>query len=339
MHIVVDAMGSDTPPGPDVTGALLAAREFGLEITLVGDEKAIRAALAQNDTDELTLHVLHAPQTITNRDKPSQVTKLKPESSMHLGSQLVSAGQADAFVTAGNTGAMLAIATLQTMKRIPGIKRPALSSLVSLRGKTMILIDIGANADARPEWMVQFATMGAIYAQKALGLANPRVGLLSTGEEEGKGNAQIRETAELLRTTALNFVGNIEPHRFVGGEADVIVSDGFVGNIFIKTMEGFGSLLFDLVREEAQRDLRSKLGGGLLRPALRRVYKQVDPFEIGGAPLLGVNGVIIIGHGRTNAHGVKNAIRQAKIAIEGKLIEALHAHFAPAAQAESTPEL
>lgn len=325
MRIAVDVMGSDNHPVPDVEGAIMAAREFGDSIFLVGDEAQIKKEITKHNIANLRIEIVHASQSIDMTDKPSLVGKEKPQSSMHVGMELVRSDQADAFVTAGNTGAILAIATLFILKRIPGVKRPALASLVRIaEGKTIILLDIGGNADAKPEWMVQFALMGKIYAQNALQLSNPRVALLSNGEEEGKGNILIRESGQLLSTNpSLNFVGNVEPKDMLRGAVDVVVTDGFVGNITIKTLEAMGSALSGLIRQEIQRDAISLVGGLLARPAFGRVYKQIDPFEIGGAPLLGVNGVVIVGHGRSNAFAIKNAIRQARLAVNGRVVQAI----------------
>ncbi|NWF69680.1 MAG: phosphate acyltransferase PlsX [Chloroflexi bacterium] len=323
MRIVVDAMGSDACPAPDVAGAVLAARELGSAILLVGDEKAIKAELVKHHTVGLKIDVVHAAETIAMTDKPSAVIKGKPQSSMHVGMNLVKDGQADGFISAGNTGAALAIAMLATLKRIPNVERPALSSIVRIGGRSVILLDVGANADCKPEWLTQFAVMGSIYARTALGLAKPRIGLLSNGEEEGKGTALIHKTAELLQETSLTFVGNIEPREIFEDHADVIVSDGFVGNILIKSLEGATSLLLNLIRREIRSGPLSTLGGLLARPAFNRVRKEIDPFEIGGAPLLGVNGVVIIGHGRSNDVAIKNCVRQAEKAAAGGLIDAI----------------
>ncbi len=323
MRIVVDAMGSDRNPAPDVEGAVLAAREYRLGIVLVGDRERVHAELAKHDTAGLTLEIVHAREQVLMTDKPGVIGRAKPESSMHIGMELVGRGEADAFVTAGNTGAALAVATLYTLKRIPGIHRPALSTILPIHGNTVILLDIGANADCKPEWLLQFAWMGSVYAERALHRSNPCVALLSNGEEVGKGSILVQEAAELLSKGGVNFIGNAEPKEILGGAIDVAVMDGFSGNIMIKTMEALGATLFDLIRQELIADWRSKLGGVLVRPAFRRVYRQIDPFEIGGAPLLGVNGVVIIGHGRSNALAVKNAIRQAERAVAGRIVEAI----------------
>ena len=323
MKIALDAMGSDRCPVPDVEGAVQAARENGDTIILVGDRATIERELAKYNTDGLKLEVVHASQAVDMHDKPSQVAKLKPDSSMLVAMQLVKDGKADAFVTAGNTGATLAIATLSVLRRIKGVKRPTLTALIPLRGRLFILIDLGANADAKPEWLVQFGMMGSLYAERVIGLKAPRVALLSNGEEEGKGNALVKDTMPLLEKSGLNFIGNIEPKEMLAGAADVIVTDGFVGNVVLKSLEAFGDVLFGIIRDELTANSITKLGALIVRPALRRVYKQVDPFEVGGAPLLGVNGVVIIGHGRTNAKGIKNAIFQAHKAVDGKIIDAI----------------
>lgn len=327
MQIAVDAMGSDNFPSPDVEGAVQAARAYGDTILLVGDEPRIKQELARHNTRGLSIEVIHAPEAVTMDDIPSQVGRSKPRSSMHIASQLVKDRQADAFVTAGNTGAALAITTLYTLKRIPGVKRPTLTVLLPLRGRLVVLTDVGANADCRPEWLVQFAQMGSIYAENALGLAQPRIGLLSIGEEESKGNEMLQETALLLKATDLNFVGNVEPKEVMKGKVDVMVCDGFVGNVFVKTMEALAAEMLGMLRTELSADMRSKLGALLALPAFRRVRKQVDPFEIGGAPLLGVDGVVIIGHGRSNALAVKNMVRQAREAVAGNIVEVIRARI------------
>lgn len=323
MRIVLDAMGSDNHPVPDVAGGVQAAREYGGTIIFVGDQAQIKAELGKHDTTGLSLDIVHAPEKVEMTDKPGTVGRTKPESSMHVGMRLVKSGEADAFVTAGNTGAALSIGTLHTLKRIRGIYRPALSTILSMKGQSYIVLDIGANADCKPEWMAQFGTMGSIYAARALGRSNPSVGLLSNGEEEGKGSTLVQEAAELLQRNGVNFVGNVEPKEILRGGVDVAVMDGFTGNVFIKSIEAMGSTLFDLIRQELTADLRSKLGGLLAKPAFRRVYHQVDPFEVGGVPLLGVDGIVIIGHGRSNALAVKNAIRQARKAVQGGIVDAI----------------
>lgn len=324
MRIVIDAMGSDHYPEPDVAGAVMAAREFGDEIILVGDEKRIQAELAKHDTTGLSLSVHHASQIIEMTDTPSKASREKRDSSMHVGLQLVGSRSADAFVSAGNTGGILAVATLRQygLGRIPGVKRPALGVIFPTKERPL-LIDNGANADCKPEYLVQFGIMGSLYVERALGVKNPRVALISNGEEEGKGNLLIKETIPLLASSGLNYIGNIEPKEFMRGMADVGLTDGFTGNIMMKTAEAVASYLLDLVRQEIMASPITQLGGMLARPAFRRAGKRLDPNEVGGALLLGVDGVVVIGHGRSNAYAIKQAVGQARKAVEQKLVEAI----------------
>ncbi len=338
MRIVLDAMGTDDCPGPDVYGGVLAARELNVSVILVGDEAAIRHELAKHKTIGLRLDVVHAAQAITMHDKPSAVTKGKTESSMHVGMNIVKAGGADAFVSMGNTGAAHAIAMLQAFGRIRGVKRPALSAVFPVFGKPIIFTDIGANADSKPEWMVQFAVMGAIYAQHALGTsANPTVGLLSNGEEEGKGNELIKETAELLRRTGLNFIGNVEPRQVFNRASDVVVSDGFTGNILVKVYEAGTRYLTENLRATIKSNPFWMLAGVALKGAFKSVRAKLDTSEVGGAPLLGVDGVVIIGHGSSDGRAVRNAIQQATLAVRGNIVGVIRDRLAELPVLESTP--
>lgn len=321
MYVAVDAMGTDNHPVADVAGAILAAREFKLGIILVGDETRIRQELSKSaDAKSLDIRIVHTEETITMNDKPSQVGKGKPQSSMHIGMNLVKSGEAVGFVTAGNTGAAHAIAMLYTLKRIENVKRPALSVIFPIYDRPVTIIDAGANADSKPEWLAQFALMGSIYANKVLDIAQPRVGLLSNGEEEGKGNQLILQAKTLIQQLPVNYIGNIEPKDIMDGKVDVIVGDGFIGNILIKTFEATSRYLASLIRSEIVANPLSAVGGLLVKPAMARVQRRMDPAEIGGAPLLGVDGVVIISHGSSDANAIKNAIRQAAKAAEGNLI-------------------
>lgn len=324
MRIVVDAMGSDDHPGPDVTGSVQAAREFGDTLILVGDEAQIKTELAQLNTAGLSLEIVHASQVITMEDKPSQIIKSKPNSSMHVGMALVKDGQADAFVSAGNTGAILAVAMLRQvgLGRIPGIKRPALGVIFPTKHRPM-LIDNGANADCRPDYLLQFGIMGSLYVERVLKIKNPRIALISNGEEEGKGNALLKETIPLLAASGLNYVGNIEPKEFMQGVAEVGVTDGFTGNLIMKTAESIASYMSSVIREELTANPLAMLGGLLTRSAFKRVRAHLNPDEVGGAPLLGVNGVVIIAHGRSNAYAIKQAIGQARRVAENEVVEAI----------------
>lgn len=321
MRIALDAMGTDARPVSDVAGGVMAAKETGDTILLVGDEQRIRAELTKHTTTGLSLDVVHAPEEILMSDKPAIVMKGKPASSMHIGMQLVRDKQADAFVTMGNTGATHAIATLSVLRRIPGVKRPALTIPYPVSGQPVVFLDVGANVDARPDWLEQFAVMGGLYAEIALKKTHPRIATMSNGEEAGKGNQLVREAQERLQKLSINYIGHIEPKEILMAKTDVVVFDGFVGNIFIKTFEGTMSYMSGVIRQELMNGFISKIGAALSRSAFRRVRKQLDPDEYGGAALLGVNGVVIIGHGSGSPLAVRSAIMQARTAVQGKLIE------------------
>jgi glycerol-3-phosphate acyltransferase PlsX len=317
-------MGSDNYPVPDVEGAVMAAREWAEdEIILVGQEEAIRRELARHDAAGLKLEIVNAPQVIEMEDDPAWAAREKKASSMHVGMNLVRDGEADAFVSAGNTGGVLTVATLHTLRRIRGIKRPALVVILPLYAGRVITLDIGANTDCRPEYLYQFALMADIYARSVLGYDEPRVALLSNGEEPGKGNTLVKEAYKLLIDSDMNFIGNIEPKEAVYSHADILVADGFACNIFIKTLEATARMLTDLIRDEIKTGPLTAVGGLLAKPAFRRVARRVDPSEVGGGPLLGVNGVVTIGHGRSNGLAIKNTIGRAREAVQGNVVEAI----------------
>jgi glycerol-3-phosphate acyltransferase PlsX len=321
-------MGSDNHPGPDVAGAVMAAREFDGEIILVGDKSRIESELAGQDISNLPIDVVHASQVIEMTDKPGEASREKTDSSMHVGLNLVKDGEADAFVSAGNTGGILAVTYLHSLGRIKGIKRPALGVVFPIEERPL-LIDHGANADCKPEYLLQFGLMGSLYIERVHGIKEPRVALLSNGEEEGKGNQLIQETIPLLLESELNYVGNIEPKEFMRGHADVAVTDGFTGNLVMKATEATASYMSDLIRDEMMGSLRTVLGGLLVRPAFTRVRGRLDPNEVGGAPLLGVNGVVIIAHGRSNAYAIRQAVGQAHRAVEQDIVGAIRAGLNP----------
>lgn len=324
MRIVVDAMGTDLRPVPDITGAIMAAQAYPDDtIILVGNEKSIKAELEKHDITNLKIEVVHAEDQILMQDKPSEIVKEKRNSSMHVGMNLVRDGMADAFVTMGNTGAAYGVAMLASLRRIPGVKRPALTTIFKVQEREFIFLDIGANADCKPDWMLQFGVMGSLYAKTALGIPKPRVATLSNGEEEGKGNQLLRDTQHLMQESSLNYVGHIEPKEILEYKADVIVMDGFVGNIFLKTFEGSIAYFADMMRKGVMSNPIAQLGGLMLRPVLRTMRKNLDTNEIGGAPLLGVNGVVIIGHGGANAIAIKNAVNQARRAVSGNTVSAI----------------
>lgn len=324
MQIAIDVMGTDNRPVPDIEGSVLALKEItDLKLLLVGDKVQIERQLSHHTYDASRIEIVHSSQQVIMEDKPSQIIKSKPESSIHIGLNLLNK-EADAFVSMGNTGAIMSVATLKSPRRILGVNRPALSVIFNILGNPTIFLDIGANADSKVEWLTQFAIMGSIYADQALDMKNPRIGLLSNGEEDGKGTSLIREAGELLRQqSSLNFIGNIEPKEIFSGAADVVVADGFTGNLLTKTFEASTRYLSTIIREEVTRNPISTLGGALIKPAMQRVRKRIDTSEVGGAPLLGVDGVVIIGHGSSNANGVKNAIHQAKRAVDGNIIDAI----------------
>lgn len=327
MRIVVDAMGSDQFPGPDVEGAVWAARQVGVQIVLVGDEKRIRPILEACAPGDLPVSVVHAPEMLTMQDKGfSLALKAKrkdPRTSMAVGIDLVRSGEASAFVTAGNTGAAAATAYFR-LGTLPGVERPALAPVFPTRNGHCLVLDVGANPDCKPEHLLQFAIMGRTYAERVRGVPDPRIALLSNGEEPGKGNSLIREAYPLFEASGLRFVGNIEAKELFAGEADVVVTDGFTGNVMLKTAEAVGALILDIVRERIQEASPVvKVGGLLVRPTLRGLRKMLDPSEEGAAPLLGVNGLVFIGHGRSDSFAIQNAVRVAKLAAEAGVLESI----------------
>jgi glycerol-3-phosphate acyltransferase PlsX len=325
--IVLDAMGSDTYPTPDVIGAVLAAREYGVKVILVGDEALIKPVLAAQNPGNLPISIVHAPEMLNMEDKGEALAfkarHKDSKNSMAVGIDLVKRGEADAFVTAGNTGAAW-LTALFRLGRIRGVDKPALAPVFPTAKGSCVVLDIGANPDCEPQNLLQFAIMGSIYAQKVRGIKNPTIGLLSNGEEEGKGNHLVKETTPLLKNSGLNFFGNVEGKEVIGGEVDVAVTDGFSGNIMLKSSEAVAKLIIDKIKEAIKTGgPLAMLGGLLVRPALGKIKKMLDPSEEGAAPLLGVNGLVFIGHGRSDEIAIKNAIRVAKNAAESGVLEAM----------------
>jgi glycerol-3-phosphate acyltransferase PlsX len=317
-RIILDAMGSDEHPEPEIRAAIQAARLYGDEIILVGDEARLTPLLAGAPG----VRVVHAPEVFEMSDKISPGALRKMQNSMGVAMDLLRSGEGDAFVTAGNTGGAMAIA-LARLGRIHGVKRPALSALFPVKGGHCVVADIGANAECKPEYLVQFAQMGAIYAHLMMGKPNPRVGLLANGEEESKGNDLVKETHPLLRQSGLNFIGNVEGKELFGGQTDVVITDGFTGNILLKSSEAVAKLLVDSLREHLMASPRTKVGALLARPAFIALRKMLDPAEIGAAPLLGVDGLVFVGHGRSDARALVSAIHTARVAVEGGLLRSL----------------
>lgn len=326
MRIVLDAMGSDTCPEPEVTAAVQAAAQFGEEILLIGPEGELKERLEKQTGPTHLVKVVNAPDTITMEDKGLKLAlKAKrkgSQTSMAVGMDLLQAGQADAFVTAGNTGGALATAYYR-LGVIPGVERPALTALFPVKNGHCVVLDIGANPECKPEHLLQFGVMGSIYAQKLRNISKPKVGLLSNGEEAGKGNELVKGTYPLLEASGLNFIGNVEGKELFGGGADVVVTDGFTGNILLKSSEAVAKLLVDILREEMMSSLRTKLGALMAKPAFSGIKRMMDPAEIGAAPLLGIDGLVFIGHGRSDSRAMLSAIRTARQAVEAQLISAL----------------
>jgi len=319
-------MGGDHAPAVTVHGAVWAARDFGLTVQLVGNPDAIAAELKKHDTTGLDVPIVPASEIIEMDDHPSQAVKTKKDASMNVAVRQVKTGKSQAFVTAGNSGGALA-AALFGLGRIRGIKRPALSTIFPTQSEYgfAFMLDVGANTDVKPEYLVQFGMMGSLYAEKVLGIANPRVGIVSTGEEEGKGSMLVIEAATKMKTAPYNFIGNVEGKDITTGLADVIVTDGFTGNVIIKFAEGLSKMLMSAIESEIRARPLAMVGGLLAKPAFRGVKAKLDYREFGGGALLGVDGVTIITHGRSDAYTIRNAIRAARDAVEKDILGAIKA--------------
>jgi len=320
MHIAVDAMGGDFAPAQIVQGASQAATEYDLDISLVGLPSAVQPLLDSHPR----LRLVPSTQVVAMDEHPAQAVRAKPDSSMSVCARMCKEGRADGWISAGNSGAIMATA-LFIQGRIKGVERPALGSIVPTQNGFAYFLDVGANVDSKPEYMVQFAMMGAVYAREMLGRDNPRVGLLSNGEEAGKGDERVRETAKRLNGSLKGFIGNVEPKDIYGAKADVIVADGFVGNVAIKMAEATADFLFRNLRDEIPKTMRGKLGGMIIRPGVRQLRARVDWREFGGAPLLGIDGVAVIAHGRSDARAIKNAIRVTRDAVDNQLVGKIRA--------------
>ncbi|HRW47000.1 MAG: phosphate acyltransferase PlsX [Caldilinea sp.] len=320
MNIALDAMGGDHAPEAIVAGGVEAARVYGVTVSLVGQPDVIEAELKKHDTKGLNLPIVPASQIIEMEDKPAAAVRAKTDSSMVVGCKMVKRNEAQAFVSAGNTGGALAAGILH-VGRIKGILRPALiGPFPTLKGACLIL-DIGANADVRPEHIQQFAIMGSIYARDVIGLTRPSVRILSNGEEAGKGNQLVIESFKLLeQTPSINFQGNIESKEIPTGLADVVVTDGFTGNIFVKTAETTATLMNRVITEEIKKSPIAVFGALLARNSLRRVRERMDDSHYGGAVLLGLSGVVVVAHGRSNAFAIRHAIRVAKQSVEQNIL-------------------
>jgi glycerol-3-phosphate acyltransferase PlsX len=320
MKIVVDAMGGDHAPGVVIDGTLAAVKEYGAEVILVGDATKIEALLKKSKYSGRNIEVLHAPETIEMCESAALSVRRKRKSSIVLGVNLVKEGKAEAFFSAGNTGAVVCAATLG-LGLIPGVERPGIAIITPTLKGISLIIDVGANIDPKPTQLLQYAIMADVYSRTILNKTDPSIGLLNIGEEEAKGPGFMRETHELLQASHLNFIGNVEGKDFLSGKTDIIVCDGFVGNVALKVLESAAATMQVFLKRHLLSNPLGKLGLLFLLPSLKRFKKELDYAEYGGAPLLGVNGVTIIGHGRSNVKAIKNAIRVAKEEIERKFNE------------------
>ena len=329
--IAVDAMGGDFAPRPVVDGALAAARHFDLGVALVGRRANLDAELGRHvDFDPARIRVVEADDIVTMEDSPAAALRRKPNASIKVAAELVAREEASALFSAGHTGATV-MAAYSAFGMLPGVDRPALAATIPTRRRPAILLDVGATVECRPQHLLQFAIMGSVYARVAFGLETPRVGLLSIGEEATKGNELTREAHRLLKASPVEFIGNVEARDVYSGNADVIVSDGFTGNVALKISEGLVDVIEELLGDELSSTITMRVGSLLTRRALRRFKRRVDYSEYGGAPLLGVAGVAIVGHGRSSAKAVRNAVALAYRFASQRFIQRVEHEIAQAA--------
>lgn len=330
--VAVDAMGGDHAPINEVEGAVTAARSFGLAIVLVGDEARLTEELARHETEGLDISIHHASEVVGMHDSASDAIRKKKDSSIRVAFDLVKQGRAHAVVSAGNSGATMA-AGMFMLKRIKGIDRPAIATIMpNMTGRTLIL-DVGGNVDCKPEHLAQFALMGDVYARQVMDKAQPKVGLLSNGEEEHKGNELTREAHLLLKESPIGYVGYVEGREIYDGSTDVVICDGFVGNVVLKVAEGLIAAIFSMLKEEISKSLVAKVGYMLARPAFRAFGKKVDYSEVGGAPLLGINGIGMVCHGGSDSKAIMNGIRFAAEFHQRKVNDKLVAKLAELGEA------
>lgn len=327
MKVAVDAMGGDFGPKVTVEGAIKASQELDIEILLVGSETRVRREFDRLDSSNANVTIVNASEEISMSEGILSFRK-KKKSSIRIGAQLLKEKKADAFVSTGNTAAIVYISN-KVLGALKGVERPALSLLVPTLSGPTLLIDVGANVNCQPHHLEQFAVMGRIFMESIMGLKEPRIALMSVGEERTKGNDLTKEVYALLMESSMNFIGNVEGKDIYSGKADVIVSDGFTGNIALKVSEGVVDTMFNMARTEIMKNLFAKIGFLLMKRNLKKLYKKVDYSEYGGAQLLGINGVCIIGHGRSNVVAVKNAIKMAKDFVKNKVQEKIQAEISP----------
>ncbi|MGE5480014.1 MAG: phosphate acyltransferase PlsX [Chloroflexota bacterium] len=332
IKIALDAMGGDFAPKNEVEGAVLAyeklSKNANIEIVFYGDEKKIRAALAKAGSNNLKYSIVHSDEVVTMHDDPTEIYKTKKDSSLYRSLESQRKGDCDATVSAGNTGATMALGTI-LLGRIRNVSRPTIGSFFPTQtSRPTLVLDVGANVDSKPRFLYEYGVMGAIYSEHIMGLKSPRVGLLNIGEEPTKGNAAVREAHELLSASDLNFAGNMEGRDIFSGEFDVVICDGFVGNVILKFAESFLGLLKTKFKDFASKGIKNKLMVALALPVMKKILKGFDYQEYGGVPLLGVNGVVIIGHGKSTPLAISNMLLRAAEQIEkninGKIEQALN---------------
>ncbi|MGB6295851.1 MAG: phosphate acyltransferase PlsX [Rivularia sp. (in: cyanobacteria)] len=325
VRIAIDAMGGDNAPGEIVAGALRAVEELGVKVLLVGSPEDIERTLPSSVKSE-QVEIVPAEGAIAMDEEPLSGIRRKPKASINVAMSLVKKGQADAVISAGHSGAVMAAALLR-LGRLPGIDRPAIGAVfpTMLASKQVLVLDVGANVDCRPKFLEQFAVLGSVYSQYVLGVAEPKVGLLNIGEEECKGNDVAIQAHQMIsENTQVTFIGNAEGRDVLSGDFDVIVCDGFVGNVLLKFAEAVGEILLQIMREELPQGLRGQLGCSILKPNLKRIRQRVDSAEHGGGLLLGVNGICVIGHGSSQAPSIFGAVRVAKEAVDNQVLQRIH---------------
>ena len=318
MSIVLDAMGSDQFPVPEIQAAAALA-VAGEKVILVGKSELIKHKSKELAIDLSAFEIIDAPDIVDMDDKPVESFKKKPNNSMAVGMSLVKDGKAEAFVTAGNTGAAYFNAVM-ILRKLPGISRPALAAIIPVKNGRCVFMDTGANADCRPDFLLEFAVMGSVYAGIVFGKENPRVALLSNGEESTKGNQLVKDAYPLLEKSGLNFTGNVEPKEIFAGNVDCVVTDGFSGNVFLKASEAVGKLITDTLKTSIMNSMRNKIGYLFIKPAIADLKKMMDPSEAGAAILLGVNGLAFIGHGRSDARALVSAVKLARRTVDANLM-------------------
>jgi phosphate acyltransferase len=325
MTIILDAMGSDDYPEPEILAAV-ELQKIGENVLLVGNQEIIKQHQTKLGLDHVTLQIHDAPDIVEMTDKPVESARKKPNNSMAVGLSLVKEGKAEAFVTAGNTGAAFFNA-VTILRRLSGISRPALTAIIPVKNRKCVFLDTGANADCRPEFLLEFAVMGSTYAGILFNTSSPKVGLLANGEEAGKGNQLVKDAYPLLQKSGLNFYGNVEPKEVYAGNVDAVVADGFSGNVFIKSSEAVAKLILDTLKTSISSRFLSKMGYLLAKPSFLSLKKMMDPSETGAAILLGVNGLVFIGHGRSDAKALVSAVKLARDTINNKLLDSMRSEI------------